>query len=111
MSSLSRTMAAMANTSPPGGDLVARLDRVENLPAVTALRELSYQRLHLTAGTRVVDVGCGAGRAVAELTDRGVRAVGVDPDETMVATARHRWPRAAFRVGGAGALPFGDGEL
>ncbi|MFB7543156.1 class I SAM-dependent methyltransferase [Streptomyces zaomyceticus] len=43
-------------------------------------------------GTRVVDVGCGAGRAVAELLEREVEAVGVDPSERMIAVARGRWP-------------------
>jgi ubiquinone/menaquinone biosynthesis C-methylase UbiE len=103
---------AVMSTDPSGGtDLVALLDRAENLPAVTALRTLSYQRLATAEGSRVVDVGCGTGRAVAELTDQGVHAIGLDPDETMIATARHRWPRATFRIGDAGALPFGDGEL
>jgi SAM-dependent methyltransferase len=59
----------------------------------------------------VVDVGCGAGRAVAELTDRGVRAVGVDLDERMVAVARQRRPDCDVRLGSAYELPFDDGEV
>ena len=48
-------------------------------------------------GTSAVDVGCGAGRAVAGLVERGVTAVGVDPGERMIAVARARWPEADFR--------------
>ncbi|MFG3133908.1 methyltransferase domain-containing protein [Streptomyces tendae] len=56
-------------------------------------------------------VGCGAGRAVAELAERGVHAVGVDPAPGMLAAARERWPRAEFRQAGAESLPFPDGSL
>jgi SAM-dependent methyltransferase len=59
----------------------------------------------------VVDVGCGSGRAVAELSQRGVRAIGVDRSEQMIALARRRWPEVDARVGDACALPFEDGEL
>ncbi|MDL4814904.1 methyltransferase domain-containing protein [Actinomadura opuntiae] len=65
----------------------------------------------LVADALMADVGCGAGRAVAELTARGVRAVGVDLDERMIAAARTRLPDADLRVADACALPFRDGEL
>ncbi|MFH9547885.1 class I SAM-dependent methyltransferase [Streptomyces sp. NPDC017435] len=68
--------------------------------------------LRVEPGTSVVDVGCGAGRAVAELAERGVTAVGVDPDERMIAVARGRWPEAAdFRVADAYALPLADSSV
>lgn len=85
------------------------LDAAENLPDVTKLRALSYDLLG--AGTSAVDVGCGAGRAVAELAERGVRAVGVDPDEQMITVARDRWPAADFRVAGAYELPLADASM
>jgi ubiquinone/menaquinone biosynthesis C-methylase UbiE len=58
----------------------------------------------------VVDVGCGAGRAVAELADQGVRVTGIDVSDQMIALARERWPHGEFRVGDAYALPLDDGE-
>jgi ubiquinone/menaquinone biosynthesis C-methylase UbiE len=58
-----------------------------------------------------VDVGCGAGRAVAELAERGVHAVGVDPSPWMLAAARERWSEAEFREAGAEDLPFVDGSV
>ncbi|TMR00297.1 methyltransferase domain-containing protein, partial [Actinomadura soli] len=48
---------------------------------------------------------------VAEMGERGARAVGVDPDERMISLARERWPRADFRVADAYGLPFVDGAL
>ncbi|WP_344942168.1 methyltransferase domain-containing protein [Actinomadura miaoliensis] len=90
--------------------LIARLDAFDADPAAVRLRIRSYELLGDPGGL-VADVGCGAGRAVAELADRGVHAVGVDVSEQMIELARRRWPGADFRIGGAGELPFGDGAL
>ncbi|MGW4053432.1 methyltransferase domain-containing protein [Streptomyces sp. NPDC004779] len=97
--------------SPPADELVARLDAADRLPGAEALRVLSYDLLGAGPGTSVVDVGCGAGRAVAELAERGVRVVGVDPSERMVAIARGRWPGADFRMAGAYGLPLPDASV
>ncbi|WP_285480311.1 methyltransferase domain-containing protein [Amycolatopsis sp. NBRC 101858] len=70
--------------------LLARLDRADELPGAGELREATYELLRCRPGDRVLDVGCGAGRAVAELCGRGVRAVGVDRDPGMLAAARAR---------------------
>lgn len=92
-------------------DLIAMLDDVDRLPGATELRALSYDLLGAAPGTSTVDVGCGAGRAVAELAERGVKAVGVDPDERMIAVARSRWPAAEFRIAGAYELPLADASV
>lgn len=104
MSALSRSMAGMFTDS-----LIALLDRADVLPGAAELRARTYDLLH--PGSPVVDVGCGAGRAVAELNERGVRAIGVDISEQMVAAARTRWPGGDFRLGDAYRLPLGDGEV
>ncbi|WP_189249371.1 methyltransferase domain-containing protein [Streptosporangium pseudovulgare] len=91
--------------------LVSLLDSFDDLPAAAGLRTLSYRLLGVAPGATVVDVGCGAGRAVAEMAELGATAVGVDVDERMVATARRRRPHADVRLGDACDLPFGDGEL
>ncbi|WP_344209923.1 methyltransferase domain-containing protein [Nonomuraea bangladeshensis] len=91
--------------------LVRRLDAVDARPGAAALRARSYELLELSAGAGVVDVGCGAGRAVAELAGRGARPVGVDVSAEMLAVARHRWPEGDFRLGDACALPLEDGSV
>ncbi|NUS57741.1 MAG: methyltransferase domain-containing protein [Streptomycetaceae bacterium] len=91
--------------------LLAVLDTADRMPDAARLRGRSYELLSLVPGSTVVDVGCGAGRAVAELAGHGVRAVGVDPDPGMLAAARERWPEAEFRQAGAEDLPFADGTL
>ncbi|SNS58813.1 Methyltransferase domain-containing protein [Asanoa hainanensis] len=94
----------------PAGFLTA-LDRFETLPASARLRDHSYDLLALNAKDRVVDVGCGTGRAVAELAARHSVAVGVDHNAAMVDVARGRHPDGDYRVGDAHHLPFADGEL
>ncbi|NRQ30418.1 methyltransferase domain-containing protein [Nonomuraea sp. NN258] len=91
--------------------MIAMLDATEVVPDAVRLRARSYELLRLSPGDAVADVGCGAGRAVAELAARGLRATGVDADEQILALAAHRWPAAGFRAGDACALPFADGEL
>ncbi|MFD0855030.1 methyltransferase domain-containing protein, partial [Actinomadura adrarensis] len=97
---------------PGAGSLIRRLDAVDEQPEAIALRTRSYDLL-LPSPTSapVVDVGCGGGRAVAELGARGVRAVGIDASAQMISVARLRYPAADVRLGNALALPFEDGEL
>ncbi|WP_027942672.1 methyltransferase domain-containing protein [Amycolatopsis taiwanensis] len=91
--------------------LLAVLDAGDAQPAAVELRARSYELLGDLTGRTVVDVGCGGGRAVAELADRGARAVGVDLDPEMIAVARQRWPAAEFHVGEACELPLETGSV
>ena len=90
--------------------LLALLDAADAQPAAVALRARSYELLGDLTGRTVVDAGCGGGRAVAELAERGARAVGVDLDPEMIAVARERWPAGEFHVGDACELPLETGS-
>lgn len=90
---------------------IGLLDRIERLPEFAALRRHSYDLLEAGPGARAADVGCGTGRAVAELAALGVRVTGVDASVQMIETARRRHPAADFQVGAATELPFAGGEL
>ena len=117
MSTLSSTLASMSNTIstehlPDGaGPLIRLLDIVDSLPGAAALRARSYELLALPPKAAVVDVGCGTGRAVAELAQRTAIAIGVDLREEMITVARRRWPDADFRIGDAYQLPLPDGAV
>jgi len=111
MSTLSRRLGAMSTAPSDIEALIPLLDAVDATPGAAELRARSYELLGATPGSLVVDIGCGAGRAVAELTDHGVRAVGIDLSEQMVAAARHRRPDCDVRLGSAYELPFQDGEV
>jgi ubiquinone/menaquinone biosynthesis C-methylase UbiE len=90
--------------------LIRVLDAVDTMPGAAQLRARSYELLRLADGATVVDVGCGTGRAVAELAERGARAIGVDCEPAMLAAARSRFPNLDVRAADAADLPLGDGE-
>jgi SAM-dependent methyltransferase len=59
------------------------------------------------AGRRVLDIGCGTGRAAEALVERGSRVWGVEPEPEMAALARERV--STVKVAPAERLPFKDG--
>lgn len=63
----------------------------------------------LPRGGKVLDLGCGAGRPIAEwLIAEGFRLTGVDFSENMLALARARWPKGDWRVADMRALDLGE---
>lgn len=67
--------------------------------------------LALTAGRRVLDVGCGPGRHAHALAQRGIEVVGVDISQRFVDLANeHAPPGATFVRGDARNLSF-DAEF
>jgi ubiquinone/menaquinone biosynthesis C-methylase UbiE len=91
--------------------LIQALDAAESTPAVAQLRARSYQLLRLPSGATVVDVGCGTGRAAAELAEHALNPIGVDLDPAMLAAARSQFPDIDVRAGDATDLPLGDGKV
>ena len=66
----------------------------------------------LRAGDRVLDLGCGAGRFVAALSDAGADVVGVELAAAALERARRNVPGADLRlVEDHGSLPLGHGEV
>ncbi len=60
--------------------------------------------------TSVLDAGCGTGRVAIELDRRGVEAVGVDVDTSMLETARARAPSLRFEEVDLAAAAFDLGR-
>ncbi len=55
----------------------------------------------------VLDAGCGTGRVAIELARRGIAVVGVDADESMLATARERAPALTWIAHDLASLDLG----
>ena len=76
--------------------------------------------LDISAGERVLDVGCGSGvvtRAIAARVGATGRVVGLDPSEALLSVARETadasdvGSRIEFRTGSARSLPFPDASF
>jgi len=78
----------------------------------SAERDAAFLLPHLTAGQRLLDLGCGPGtitEGLAARTEPG-QAVGLDQDREFVEAASEKSSRSnlRFQVGDAAALPFED---
>jgi ubiquinone/menaquinone biosynthesis C-methylase UbiE len=90
-------------------DQVAVAYAAKNAAMPPAYLELGPRFLEqLRAGTSVLDLGCGAGRDLAWLSEHGARVIGGDRSTGMLAQAR---PHGASRLVQLDmrALPFEDG--
>jgi SAM-dependent methyltransferase len=65
----------------------------------------------VTAGTTVLDLGCGTGLFARAATDRGALVTGIDTDPVAVRTAAAEVPEAAFTVGDAAHPPAGPFDV
>jgi SAM-dependent methyltransferase len=73
-------------------------------PACTA----ALDALEVRAGTRLLDVGCGAGQAIRLAADRGADVSGIDAAPGLLEYARRRVPGAEIVQGDMQWLPFAD---
>jgi len=77
--------------------------------------EMEFLLGKVTAGERVLDMGCGTGRFTVPLAQRGAQVTGLDLSEAMLAVASskldERGLRADMRQGDMACLPFSDGSF
>jgi SAM-dependent methyltransferase len=62
----------------------------------------------LVDGVRVLEIGSGRGALLADLVERGVRAVGIEPSATLAADARGGHPRLPLARMSGDRLGFRD---
>ncbi|MCD6461146.1 MAG: class I SAM-dependent methyltransferase, partial [Thermoplasmata archaeon] len=71
----------------------------------------------LPRGSRVLEVGCGSGRNLLFLAERGHRVVGLDPVDELLTLAEENigkarvWDRVELVGGDVRSLPFEDGTF
>jgi len=58
-----------------------------------------------------LDVGCGEGRFCRLMQAHGLRTVGIDPTEALIARARELDPAGDYRIGQAETMEFAPGEF
>jgi SAM-dependent methyltransferase len=66
------------------------------------------ERVPIDRSTRLLDVGCGAGRFCRIARDRGATVAGLDATSEFIEIARERTPEGAFEVGEMEHLPWPD---
>ena len=86
-------------------------DALAASPDDRAVLALFAERVRLSGGGSVGDLGCGPGRITSHLHDLGLDVFGVDLSPAMVAVARRAHPRLPFEVGSLLALPVADDAL
>jgi SAM-dependent methyltransferase len=75
---------------------------------ILPLFQAAIEAVGVGEGTRLLDVGCGAGLAALLARERGARVTGFDATEPLLEVARERVPDGDFRSGDMEELPFGD---
>jgi SAM-dependent methyltransferase len=70
--------------------------------------EEAIRRVGISAGDRVLDLGCGSGVFLRAAAERGAQTFGLDASEALIEIARERVPDADLRVGDMQFLPYED---
>lgn len=71
----------------------------------------SFFELLPPPGARAIELGCGEGRVVRDLSERSHRVVGVDPSRTLVRHARAADTAGSYLVADAAAVPCASGAF
>ncbi len=100
-----RAVRAMFDTIAPRYDLV---NRIMTFRLDVRWRRRAVASLGLSPGESVVDLACGTGDLCRELSDAGLRPIGVDLSFGMLAAAR---TDAALVHGDVLDLPLADGSV
>ena len=101
--------------TPDARFFVDFMDVANAQPDRQRFKTIIAERLSLSSGDRVLDVGCGTGddvRMLAPLVGPDGHVIGIDASETMISVARDRSrassPPVEFAVGDASKLDFSD---
>ncbi len=65
----------------------------------------------LPAGAKVLDAGCGAGRDTDFLSQKGLKATGLDLSSGLIQVARKTFPNLEFIEGNMLSMPFPDQDF
>ena len=77
----------------------------------TPLYKSVFDRVGVNRGTRLLDVGCGAGLAAQLAAELGAQVSGIDASPAFIEIARERLPGGDFCVGDMEELPYADASF
>jgi SAM-dependent methyltransferase len=77
----------------------------------TPLYKSVFDRVGVSRGTRLLDIGCGAGLAAQLAAELGAQVSGIDAAPAFIEIARERLPGGDFRVGDMEELPYTDASF
>jgi SAM-dependent methyltransferase len=80
------------------------LSELQQLPTY----EEAIRRVGISAGQRVLEVGCGTGVFLRAAADTGAEVYGLDASEALLELAGARVPEADLRLGDLESLPYED---
>jgi SAM-dependent methyltransferase len=80
-------------------------------PTTSALWFALLDAMQLESGQSLLDLGCGAGGAAVEASQRGLKVTGLDASGPLLEIARERLPEARFEQGDIQDLPFEDASF
>ncbi|WP_022661157.1 class I SAM-dependent methyltransferase [Paucidesulfovibrio longus] len=101
----------MKNGAAPAEPMEPRAywDKVAQEKSFTTPLPLDELRARLAPQARILDYGCGYGRAMRQLADAGfTNLLGMDFSERMLARGRALWPDLRFAACGPEGLPLPD---
>jgi ubiquinone/menaquinone biosynthesis C-methylase UbiE len=94
------------------------MDEAQKPAAIARSKQVILNRIALTPGDAVLEVGCGPGSDVFDMVDLvgpTGHLVGIDASEVMIAEARrrveHRGVSVTFEVGDVQAVPYPDARF
>ncbi len=77
----------------------------------TPLYKSVFDRVGISRGTRLLDVGCGAGLAAQLAAQLGAQVTGIDAAPAFIEIARERVLDGDFRVGDMEELPYAEASF
>ena len=80
----------------------------ENIEKQQPLPFKHFVETYLKEGFNVCDIGCGPGRAVMYLAQKGLNVVAVDISMNSLLMAQNRYPGGSFILSSNMALPFAE---
>jgi len=77
-----------------------------------SFKKAMLEKCEVSDGDRVLDVGCGNGRLIYEISQKAkIKAYGVDISENMIKVCKQQYTNITFDLANGETLPFADNSI